>query len=57
MKTTSAPGVIDIKHIFARIFVLMDGKQYPELRAYYQKMAASDQQQLVLSHDSNPAGE
>jgi hypothetical protein len=55
-KTTSAPGVIDIKHIFARVFVLMDAKQYPELRAYYQKMATSDQQQLVLTHDSAPAG-
>jgi Domain of Unknown Function with PDB structure (DUF3857)/Transglutaminase-like superfamily len=56
-KTTSGPGVIDVKHIFARIFVLMDAKQYPELRAYYQKVAASDQQQLVLAHDSTPAGE
>jgi hypothetical protein len=55
-KTTSAPGVIDIKHIYARIFILMDAKQYPELRAYYQKMAVSDQQQLVLSHDATPAG-
>lgn len=56
-KTTSAPGVIDIKHIFAWIFVLMDAKQYPELPAYYQKMATSGQQQLVLSHDSTPATE
>lgn len=48
-KTTSAPGVIDIKHIYARAFILLDAKEYPALRDYYQKLATNDQQQLVLS--------
>lgn len=49
VKTASGPGVIDIKHIFARAFVLLDPKEYPVLRDYYQKIAATDQQQLVLT--------
>jgi len=49
VKTAPAAGSIDIKHIFARAFVLLDAKEYPALRDYYQKVAASDQQQLVLA--------
>ncbi len=49
VKTTPGAGVIEIKHIFARGFVLLDPKEYPALRDYYQKLAASDQQQLVLA--------
>jgi hypothetical protein len=49
VKTAPAPGGIEIKHIFARAFVLLDAKEYPALRDYYQKIAASDQQQLVLT--------
>jgi hypothetical protein len=55
-KTTSAPGVIDIKHIFARAFVVLDTKQYPALRDFYQKLATNDQQQLVLSPAPTTAG-
>jgi hypothetical protein len=55
VKTTPGPGVIDIKHIFARAFVLLDPKEYPALRDYYQKVAAADEQQLVLI--SSPAAE
>ena len=39
VKTQPAPGVIDIKHIFARGFVLLDPKEYSALRDYYQKIA------------------
>lgn len=49
VKTQPSPGVIDIKHIYARAFVLLDPKEYPALRDYYQKLATTDQQQLVLS--------
>jgi hypothetical protein len=49
VKTTPGAGTIDIKHIFARGFVLLDPKEYPALRDYYQKVAANDQQQLVLT--------
>ena len=48
-KSTSAPGVVDIKHIYARTFVILDAKEYPALRDFYQKIATTDQQQLVLS--------
>ncbi len=49
VKTQTGAGTIDIKHIFARGFVLLDPKEYPALRDYYQKIAASDQQQVVLA--------
>jgi hypothetical protein len=49
IKTAPAAGSIDIKHIFARAFVLLDAKEYPALRDYYQKVAITDQQQLVLT--------
>jgi hypothetical protein len=47
--------VLEIKHIFARAFVLLDPKKYPALRDYYQKMAASDQQPLVLAPENSAA--
>ena len=56
VKTAPGPGVIDIKHIFARAFVLLDPKEYPALRDYYQKIAATDQQQLVLTAATGAAG-
>jgi hypothetical protein len=48
VKTAPGAGVIDIRHTFQRAFVLLEAKEYPALREYYQKIAASDQQQLVL---------
>ena len=48
VKTTPGTNSIEIKHIYARAFVLLDPKEYPALRDYYQKLAANDQQQLVL---------
>ncbi len=54
VKTTSAPGVIDIKHIFARAFILLDAKEYPALHDYYQKLATNDQQQLVVAPAAAP---
>jgi hypothetical protein len=56
VKTAPGPGVIDVKHIFARAFVLLDAKEYPALRDYYQKIAATDQQQLVLTAAAGAAG-
>jgi hypothetical protein len=48
VKTAPGAGSIEIKHIFARGFILLDSKDYPALRDYYQKIATNDQQQLVL---------
>jgi hypothetical protein len=56
VKTAPGPGTIDIKHIYARAFVLLDPKEYPALRDYYQKIAANDQQQLVLAAATGAAG-
>ena len=56
VKTQPGQGTIDIKHIFARGFVLLDPKEYPALRDYYQKVAATDQQQLVLTAAAGAAG-
>jgi hypothetical protein len=53
VKTTPGAGSIEIKHVFARFFVLLDPKEYPALRDYYQKLAANDQQQLVLLKAAN----
>ncbi len=49
VKTQAGPGTIDIKHIFARAFVLLPATEYGALRGYYQKVAANDQQQVVLT--------
>jgi hypothetical protein len=56
VKTQAGPGTIDIKHIFARAFVLLDPKEYPALRDYYQKIAINDQQQLVLAQGAAAIG-
>ncbi len=56
VKTVPGAGTIDIKHIFARAFVLLDPKEYPALREYYQKVATNDQQQLVLAQTAGTAG-
>jgi Domain of Unknown Function with PDB structure (DUF3857)/Transglutaminase-like superfamily len=53
VKTAPGAGVIDIKHIFARAFILLDAKEYPALLDYYQKIAVNDQQQLVLVASGN----
>lgn len=52
VKVTSTPNSIDVKHIYARAFVLLDAKEYPALHDYYGKLAASDQQQVVLAASS-----
>jgi hypothetical protein len=49
VKTSPTPGTIDIKHIFARAFVLLEPKDYPALHDYYQKVSTTNQEQLVLA--------
>jgi hypothetical protein len=48
IKTASGPSAIDIKHIFARAFVVLGPQEYAALRDYYKKIATADQQQVVL---------
>lgn len=48
-KVVSSPGKIIIYRSLARGFALVNPEQYQDLRGFYQKVATSDQQQLVLS--------
>jgi hypothetical protein len=48
-KTASAPGQITIARIFARAFSSAKPEEYQDLRGFYQKLAAADQAQLVLT--------
>lgn len=45
---SSAPGQLTVTRTLARAFTLASTAQYPELRGFYQKVAASDQQTIVL---------
>jgi hypothetical protein len=55
-KTVSAPGQITISRMLARAFTLAKPEEYQELRGFYQKVAAADQQQLVLTAAPAPKG-
>lgn len=48
-KTASAPGQITIARILARGFSSAKAEEYQDLRGFYQKIAAADQAQLVLT--------
>jgi hypothetical protein len=49
VKSQSSPGKLTIARSFARGFALAKPEEYQDLRGFYQKMAASDQAQLVLA--------
>jgi hypothetical protein len=48
-KVVSVPGKITIVRQFARAFTIAKPEEYNDLRGFYQKVAAADQQQLVLT--------
>ncbi|MDR3738089.1 MAG: hypothetical protein P4L40_03625, partial [Terracidiphilus sp.] len=48
-KTVATPGQVVIARTLARAFTQAKPEEYQELRGFYQKVAASDQQQLVLA--------
>ncbi len=54
--TEQAPGQITVKRTLARAFTFVLKDQYQDLRGFYQKVAASDQQQLVLAASATPKG-
>jgi hypothetical protein len=56
--TTSvpAPGQITITRSLSRAFTFTMQDQYQDLRTFYQKVAAADQQQLVLTASATPKG-
>ena len=54
VRSRADPGQITIARLFSRAFSLVKPEQYQDLRGFYQKVAASDQQQLVLA--ASPPG-
>jgi Domain of Unknown Function with PDB structure (DUF3857)/Transglutaminase-like superfamily len=48
-KAAPAPGQIVVARSLARAFTFAKPDEYQDLRGFYQKIAASDQQQLVLT--------
>jgi hypothetical protein len=55
-KTVRASGQITIARSLARAFTFAKPEEYQDLRGFYQKVAASDQQQLVLTASPAPKG-
>ncbi len=49
VKSISAPGQITIARSLARAFTFAKPEEYQDLRGFYQKVAAADQAQLVLT--------
>lgn len=54
-KSISGPGQITVKRSFARAFTIAKPEEYQDLRGFYQKIAASDQGQMVLNAASSTA--
>ena len=54
-KTQQTPGEVSISRTLARAFTEAKPEEYQDLRGFYQKVSAADQQQLVLT-TSAPAG-
>ncbi len=48
-KTVSTPGQVVVSRTLARAFAQAKPAEYQDLRGFYQKVAASDQQQLILT--------
>ena len=49
LKSQTEAGKITVARLLARAFDLADAKDYDELRAFYQKVAATDQSEVVLT--------
>lgn len=48
-KSKTVPGQITIARLLSRAFTTAKPEEYQDLRGFYQKVAAADQQQLVLT--------
>jgi hypothetical protein len=55
-RTTVAPGQITVVRSLARAFTFSKPDEYQDLRGFYQKVAAADQQQLVLTISQTAKG-
>lgn len=54
-KSVQQPGQIIVARSLARAFTLAKPEEYQDLRGFYQKVAAADQQQLVLTTSASTA--
>ena len=57
MKSAKEPGKITIARQLSRAFTFASAEEYPALRGFYQKVAAADQQPLVLTATSTARGD
>lgn len=48
-RVETAPGKVTVLHVMSQGFTFLLADEYQDLRAFYQKMAETDQQQLVLT--------
>jgi hypothetical protein len=55
-KSRTDPGQITIARLFSRAFTLVKPDQYQDLRGFYLKVAAADQQQVVLTRAAAGTG-
>jgi hypothetical protein len=55
-KTVPAPGQIVVARSLARAFTFAKPEEYQEMRGFYQKIATTDQQQLVLAASAATKG-
>jgi hypothetical protein len=56
VKTKSDPGQLTVARVLARAFDIAKPTDYQDLRGFYQKVAAADQGQLVLTVAASQAG-
>jgi hypothetical protein len=54
-KTIAVSGSVTIGRTFGRVFTVIEPNEYQDLRGFYQKVAVSDKQQLVLTASSSAA--
>ena len=55
--TTAKQGSVEVKRSLAHNYTLLDAKEYNDLHGFYQKVAAADQQQVVLTRSIAPKGD
>jgi hypothetical protein len=56
VKVTASGSDVSVAHTLARAFSFLGADEYPQLRDFYQKVAAADQQQLVVAAATPGAG-
>jgi hypothetical protein len=56
VKTKSDPGQLTVARVLARAFDVAKPTDYQDLRGFYQKVAAADQGQLVLTVAASQTG-